>query len=127
MAAGQLPADETCAWGCSEGGGSHCSKLVPMGGALLSQDLTPNPAFWSTTLSGAVLVNTDTGAIQGFRAEGIGVDRTSDTTAAQKGCRAIDPKTALPTHSPPTSSASRDRGRTRSYPAATSVGSRNHS
>src|SRR5690349_18017269 len=58
-AAGQPPANESCAWGCSEGGGAHCLKLVPMGGALLSQDLTPNTALSSTTLSGVVMVDTD--------------------------------------------------------------------
>src|SRR4051812_36232329 len=72
--AGQLPADEACAWGCSEGGGAHCAKLVPMGGALQSDDLKPNAALWPTTLAGPVAVNTDDGSIPGFRGPGRGID-----------------------------------------------------
>lgn len=83
---GQLPAETTCEWDCSEIPEPHCRVLMPSGGAVTSQDLDPAMAmsaglqkrtFTSITQPGSI--NTDTGAIQ------IGFDSRQSGTGVRNG------------------------------------------
>lgn len=70
---GESPTDETCSFGCSDDGGSHCRLIVPSGGAVLSTDLVPTPGITGTVTITTAVIDTATGSIAGIRNPGAGI------------------------------------------------------
>ena len=78
-AAGALPVDTTCTWGCL-GPAAHCGAVVPAGGAVTAQDLAPDAILTDITLNTpSLIIDGDSGAIgtlaspNALRASGTGV------------------------------------------------------
>nr|MBA3820951.1 hypothetical protein [Deltaproteobacteria bacterium] len=74
-AAGQLPTDTVCGWGCrTDGAGPHCGRLQPSGGSLVEADLLPEAGLEDKTLnSTGITFNTDNGSITNYRGSGNGI------------------------------------------------------
>ncbi len=61
-AAGSAPVLTTCSWGCT-GATAHCAQLQPAGSAVLASDVAPGSGLLPIALSGALIINSDTGEI----------------------------------------------------------------
>lgn len=55
-----------CGWGCVEMSDAHCARLLPAGGGVTSDDLSPLAGLLAIDLQGAV-IDGDDGSISGVR------------------------------------------------------------